>query len=101
MNELSWDRAKPRSLAGGMETYLMFKRLVIADDSQEWIERIGHETVAENLNKAVMNSTHPEVNSEEPECVWTVFCQAMTQKSVRQRRSGMFQLRSRDVTWFH
>ena len=57
LNELSWERAKPRSLADGTETYLVLKRLVIANDSQELIKRIGHETVNENLNNDVMNST--------------------------------------------
>ena len=68
---------KPRTLAGGMETYLVLKRLGIADDSQEWIERVGHETVNENLNKAVMNDTNSD------EFVWTVLCQTTTQKPVR------------------
>ena len=84
LNELSWDRAKPRSLADGTETYLVLKRL-IARDSQELIERIGHETVNENL-KNVMDNTNSEVNSgvssEEPEFAWTVICQTTMQKSV-------------------
>ena len=66
-----------------METHLVLKRLVIADDSQELIKSICHETV-ENLNKAVMNNTNSDVNSgvssEEPEFAWTVLCQAMSQK---------------------
>ena len=37
-NGLSWDRANPRSLAGGMVSYLVLKRLVIAFDSEELIE---------------------------------------------------------------
>ena len=68
-DELSWDGAKARSLAGGFAIYLVL-------DIEELIERIGHERVAENLTNAVMNSTNSEVNSEEPECVWTVLCQA-------------------------
>ena len=82
-SELSWDRAKPRSLVGGIGTYLVLKRLVIANDSKELIERIGHETVDENLNNDVMNNTNSEVNSEEPEFIWAALCQTMTQKSVR------------------
>ena len=86
--ELSWERAKPRSLAGVAETYLMLKRLIIADDSPELIKRIGHATVDENLNKAVMNNTNSDVNSgvssEEPEFAWTVIYQTTMQTSVRQ-----------------
>ena len=82
-DELSWDRAKARSLAGGIAIYLVLNRLDIACDIEELIERIGHERVAENLNNARMNSTNSEVNSEEPQFAWTVLCQAMTQKSVR------------------
>ena len=63
-----------------------------ADDSQEWIERIGHETVNEtvneNLNNAVMNDTNSDVNSgvsaEGPDFVWTVLCQTTSQRN----RSG-------------
>ena len=86
-DELSWDRAKPRSLADGTETHLVLKRLLIADDSQELIKRIGHETVNENLNNDVVNNTNSDLNSgvssEEPEFAWTVLCQTTTQKSVR------------------
>ena len=57
--------------------------LDIAYGIEELIERTCRERVAENLNNAGMNSTNSEANSEEPECVWTVLCQAMTQKSVR------------------
>ena len=70
-------------MAGGTAIYLVLNRLNIAYDVEELIERIGHERVAENLNNAGMNSTNSEVNSEEPECVRTVLCQAMTRKSVR------------------
>ena len=73
-DELSWDRAKARSLACGIAIYLVLNRLDIAFDIEELIERIGHERVAENLNNAGMNSTNSEVNSEEPKCVWTVLC---------------------------
>ena len=69
-NELSWERAKSRSLTDGTETHLVLKRLVIADDSPELIKRIGHETVNENLINDVMNNTNSDVNwgvsSEEP-----------------------------------
>ena len=51
--------------------------------SKSLIERIGYEAVVENLNDAEMNGTNSEVSSEKPEFVWTVLCQAMTQKSVR------------------
>ena len=70
-------------MAGGTAIYLVRNRLDVAHDIEELIERIGHEAVAENLNDAVMNSTNSEVSSEEPEFVWTVLCQTMTQKSVR------------------
>ena len=72
-----------RSLAGGIAIYLVLNRLDIAYDIEELIERVGNNAVAENLNNAVMNSASSEVSSEEPEFVWTVLCQAMTQKSVR------------------
>ena len=68
---------------GGIGTYLVLKRLVIANDSKELIERISHETVDENLINDVMNNTNSEVNSEEPEFIWAALCQTMTQKSVR------------------
>ena len=110
LNELSWERAKPRSLADGTETNLVLRRLVTADDSHELIKRIGHETVNENLNKAVMNDPNSDVNSgvssEEPEFAWTVLCQRTTQKSVRKTDTNWtargseeqecFQLRSRE-----
>ena len=83
-DELSWDRAKARSLAGGTAIYLVLNRRDFAYNIQELIERIGHETVVENLNNAVMNRVDKKLpSSEEPEFVWTVLCQAMTQKSVR------------------
>ena len=47
-NGLSWDRANPRSLAGGMVSYLVLKRLVIAYDSEELIEGGGHEFPSPN-----------------------------------------------------
>ena len=104
LNELSWDRAKPRSLARGMETYVVLKKLVIADDRQEWIEGIGHETVNENLNKAVMNDTNSDVNSgvksEEPEFVWTVLCQTTTQKPVRKNDTNWTHRDSKDQECF-
>ena len=71
-DELSWDRAEARSLAGGIAIYLVFDRLDIADDIEELIERIDHEAVAEHLNNAGKNSASSEVSLEEPECVWTV-----------------------------
>ena len=65
----------------------MLKRLVIVDDSQDLVKKIGHETVNENLNNDVMNNTNSDVNSgvssEEPEFAWTVICQTTMQKSVR------------------
>ena len=72
-DDLSWDRTKARSLAGGIAIYLVLDKLDFAYDIEELIKRIGHGRVAENLNNTVMNSTNSEVNSEEPECVWTVF----------------------------
>ena len=81
--ELSWDRAQERSLAGGSAIYLVFDRMDIACDIEELIERISHEAVAEHLIDAGKNSANLEVSLEEPEFVWTVLCQAMTQKSVR------------------
>ena len=74
---------KARSVAGGIAIYLVLNRLDVPNDIEELIESIGHERVAANLNNAVMNSTNSEVNSEEPNCVWTDLSQAMTQKSVR------------------
>ena len=65
-----------------MAFYLVLDRLDIAYDIQELIERIRHEAVAEHLNDAGKNSANLEVSLEEPEFVWTVLCQAMTQKSV-------------------
>ena len=56
-DELFWDRAKARSVAGGIAVYLVLDRPDIAYDIEELIKRIGHERVAENLNNAVMNST--------------------------------------------
>ena len=82
-DELFWDRAKARSLAGGIAIYLVLDRLDIAYDIGEWIERISHETVAEHLNDAEKNSANSEVSLEEPEFVRTTLCQTLTQKSVR------------------
>ena len=69
---------------------LVLERLVFADDGQELVKRIGHETVNENLNNDVMNNTNSDVNSgvssEESEFAWTVLCQTTTQKSVRKTR---------------
>ena len=86
--------------------YLVRSGLDVAYDVEEMIERIGHEAVAENLNDAVMNSTNSELSSEEPDFVWTVFCQTMTQKLVRKadtKRTDQdsedqkcFQLRNRE-----
>ena len=42
-DELSWDRAKARSFAGGAAICLVLNRLNIACDIEELIERIGHE----------------------------------------------------------
>ena len=104
-DELSWDRAEARSLAGGTAIYLVLNGLNIAYDIEELIDRIGHEAVAENLNDAVMNGTNSEVSSEEPELAWTVLCQTLTQKSVRKagtnwtdqdREDQKCQLRNRD-----
>ena len=47
-----------------------------------------------------MNSTNSEGNSEEPECVWTVLCQAMTQKSVRKAYKGWTDQDSEDQKYF-
>ena len=47
------------------------------------LHTLGHETVAEHLNDAGKNSANSEVSLEEPEFVWTVLCQTLTQKSVR------------------
>ena len=99
-DELSWDRAKARSLAGGIAIHLVPNRLDVAYDIEELIERIGHEAVAENLNDAGMNSTNSEVNSEEPECVWTVLCQATTQKSVRKAYTSWTDQNSEDQKCF-
>ena len=44
-DELSWDRAKARSLAGGIAISLVLRGLNIANDIEELIERIGHERV--------------------------------------------------------
>ena len=43
LNDLFWDRANPRSLACGMTSYLVLRRLVIAYDSEELIEGGGCE----------------------------------------------------------
>ena len=87
MNELSWERVKPGSLADGTEIYIVLKTLVIADDCQELIKRIGHETVNENLNNDVMKNMKSHVNlgvsSEEPEFAWTLLCHTTKQKSVK------------------
>ena len=65
-DELSWDRANARSLAGGTAIYLVLTRLDVAHDIEELIERIGHEAVAENLNDAVMNGTDSGLASSLP-----------------------------------
>ena len=54
-NGLSWDRANPRSLAGGMVSYLVLKRLVIAYDSEELIEGGGHEFPSPNYKMVFGN----------------------------------------------
>ena len=105
-DETSWDRAKARSLVGVTAFYLVLNRVIIADDIEELIERIGHEAVSENLNDAGVNGANSEVSSEEPACVWTVLCQTMTQKSVRKADTNRtdqdsedqkeFQLRNRE-----
>ena len=79
---------------------LVLNRRDFACNIEELIERIGHETVVENLNNAVMNSTNPEVNSEEPECVWSVLCQAMTLKSVRKSDTNRTDRDSEDQKCF-
>ena len=99
-DELSWDRAKARSLAGGIAIYLVLDRLDITCDIEELIERIGHEAVSENLNDAGMNSKNSEVHSEEPDCVWTVLCQAMAQKSVRKTDTNWTDQDSKDQKCF-
>ena len=95
-DELFWDRAEARSLAGGTAICLVLDWLDIAFDTEELIERIGHEAVSENLNDAVMNSTKSEVSSEEPELVWTVLFQAMTQKSMRKADTNWIDQDSED-----
>ena len=89
-----------RSLADGTAIYLVLNRLDVACDIEELIGRIAHEGVAENLNNAGMNSTNSEVNSEEPEFVWTVLCQAMTQKSVRKAGTNWTDRDSEDQRCF-
>ena len=81
-------------MVGGTAIYLVLNTLDIAYDIKEVIERIGHETVAENLN------TNSEVSSEEPEFVWTVPCQAMTQKSVRKADTNWTDQDSKDQKCF-
>ena len=88
-------------MAGGTAIYLVLNRLDFPNDIVELIERIGHERVAENLNDAGMNSTNSEANSEEPECVWAVLRQAMTQKSVRKARTGWTDQDSEDRKCFN
>ena len=87
-------------MAGGTAVYLVLNRLYIAFDVEELIGRIGHEAVAENLNDAGMNCANSEVSSEEPEFVWTVLCQAMTQKSVRKAYTGSTDQDSEDQKCF-
>ena len=70
-------------MAGDSAIYLVLNRLAVAYDIEELIERLSHEAVAERLIDAGKNSANLEVNLEEPEFVWTVLCQTMTQKSVR------------------
>ena len=48
-----------------------------------------------------MNSTNSEANSEEPECVWTVLCQALSQKSVRKGYTGLTGQDSEDQKCFN
>ena len=81
-DELSWDRAKARSLVGGIAICLVFW-LDIAYDIEELTERISHEVIAEHSNDTGKNSANSEVSLEEREFVWTVLCQTWTQKSVR------------------
>ena len=59
-----------------------------------------HEAVSESLNDAVMSSTNSEVSSEEPEFVWTVLCQAMTQKTVRKADTNWTDQDSEDQKCF-
>ena len=59
-----------------------------------------HEAVSESLNDAVMSSTNSEVSSEEPEFVWTVLCQAVTQKTVRKADTNWTDQDSEDQKCF-
>ena len=85
-DELSWDRAKVRSLAGGIAIYLVLDWRNIASDIEELIERIGHERVAENLNNAVMNSTRLSIFSTSASRItstlWTLFHSDINVKSI-------------------
>ena len=55
-------------MANGAAIYLVLNRRDIANDIEELIEGIGHETVVENLNNAVMNSADKKLsNLGEPE----------------------------------
>ena len=67
LDELSWDQAKARSSAGGIDIYLVLDGLDIAYDIEKLIERISHEAVAEHLIDAGKNSANSEVSLEEPE----------------------------------
>ena len=57
-DELSWDRTKARSLAGGIAVYLVLDWLNIACDIEELTERMSHEAVAKHLNGAGKNSAN-------------------------------------------
>ena len=100
-DELSWDRAQARSLAGGTAIYLALGGLDVDWDMEELIERSGQEAVSENLNDAVMNGTNSEVSSEEPEFVLTVLCRTMTQKSVRKADTPRTERDSEDQKCFN
>ena len=86
-DDLSWERARAISLAGGTAIYLVLDRPDI-DHNIRRANRIGYEalieTVTANLNIAVMNSADKKLSSlEEPRFVWTVPYHEITQKSVR------------------
>ena len=85
-------------MAGGTAIYLVLNSLDVACDIEKLIERIGHEAVAENLNDAVMHGTNSEVSSEESEFIWTVLCQAITQKSVRKADTNWTDAKIRSVS---
>ena len=89
-DELSWDRAQARSLAGGTAIYLALNRLDVDWDMEELIERSGQEA-----------GTNSEVSSEEPEFVLTVLCRTMTQKSVRKADTPRTERDSEDQKCFN